>query len=58
MAVPRKRKKLLEIRFGCSKSTVSEIFDSSLKIREAVLYQIGCFSTHCVKGGGGGRAHV
>ena len=26
----------------------------SIEIREAILYQIGCFFTHCVKGGRGG----
>ena len=24
-----------------------------LKLREAIVYQIGCFFTHCVKGGDG-----
>ena len=24
----------------------------AIKLREAILYQIGCFFTHCVKGGG------
>ena len=30
----------------------------TMVVREAILYQIGCFFTHCVKGGGGSNPCV